>query len=222
MTSQRSSAGRTAASVGRRRGAASGPRLGIAAEHDGLGHPEREERCPPAAARPPPPGPAPRRVHPPSGLPSTSDLPAPEEAIRRARAPGCVLPLPLGPTTATSSARRPRQLTPSSASGAAPIPHRNLPSLEITRGSAGAGAAKRGTPTSAVITPTGSSSGRTTVRETTSASTRKQPPPAKTSGQERPMQRPRDGPHRVGHDQSDEADDAAGGHAGGGEQRGQR
>src|SRR6185295_9456578 len=42
--------------------------------------------------------------------------------------------------------------------------------------------AKSGTPTRAVMTPTGSSSGRTTVRATTSDSTRNDPPTTKTRG----------------------------------------
>ena len=80
--------------------------------------------------------------------------------------------------------------------------------------------ANSGTPTSAVITPTGSSSGRTTVRATTSDSTRKLPPTTNDQRQQRAVERPGHGADRVGHHQADEADDAAGGDAGRGEQRG--
>ena len=52
--------------------------------------------------------------------------------------------------------------------------------------------AKSGTPTSAVITPTGSSSGRTTVRETTSDSTRNDAADDEDQRQQRAVQRPGD------------------------------
>ena len=76
-----------------------------------------------------------------------------------------------------------------------------------------------GTPTSAVITPTGSSSGRATVRATTSARTRNEPAGQKAEGEQRAVQRPCQRANRVGNHQAHEADDAAGGDAGRGEER---
>ena len=157
-----------------------------------------------------------------SGRPWTRTVPRSGCTRPESARTSVVLPLPLGPTTATSSLRadpaahaveRRAARWPGSARVR---PLRLEDHVSVLRSSS----ANSGTPTSAVITPTGSSSGRTTVRATTSERTRKRPPTRKTSGSRRPMQRPRDGADRVGHHQADEADDAAGGDARRGEQRG--
>ena len=60
------------------------------------------------------------------------------------------------------------------------------------------------------MTPTGSSSGRTMVRDTTSESTEEGAATREHQRQQCPMDRARERAHRMRHDQPDEADDAAG------------
>ena len=72
---------------------------------------------------------------------------------------------------------------------------------------------------SAVMTPTGSSSGRTAVRADHVRQHEEASAHEEDQRQQAAMQRAEEGANRMGNDQADEADDAAGGDAGRRQQR---
>ena len=80
--------------------------------------------------------------------------------------------------------------------------------------------AKIGTPTSAVMTPTGSSSGRTATRRDDIAEDEKAAAGEEDERQQGAVNRTGDGADGMRNDQSDEADDAARRHTGRGQERG--
>ena len=78
---------------------------------------------------------------------------------------------------------------------------------------------KNGPPISAVMTPTGSSTGAMTVRDSTSQPTRNAAPKSADAGSTRRWSAADQQPHQVRHDDADEADRSADRHGGAGGER---
>ena len=138
----------------------------VAAEHDGLLHAQRKQDFLPLRQH----ADDPRELAP---GPRSDRSPVDQHRSRARAAPApdsartsVVFPLPFGPTAATMR----RFLDPATHArergrAGATVAHRDVARLDDHASVLRSSTAKSGTPTSAVITPTGSSSGRTTTRD---------------------------------------------------------
>ena len=195
------------------------PEVGIAAEHDRLLHGEGERHLFPLRHHRHDPGQSrPLSSSRPHGR-GAARYPTRVPRARRGRAPAWSCRCRWDPPP-RAAATAPRGNSPDRAPGrAGPVADGDRPGLENHVSVRRSRRANTGTPTSAVITPTGSSAGAPPYAPPRPTGRESFLPPGTPGAAARGGERPGHHTDRVGYHQADEADNAARGHARRGQQR---